>query len=123
MNQSPKKLAFNIPHILPVLPLRGTVIFPDTAEDEIYLSRRLSVRALHAAIKGNGHLLLVPQKGDIDDEPASVVDFLHSFGTVAHVVDVEVLEDDTVKLVMNPLHRGHISMLCQICPSMPKPLW
>jgi ATP-dependent Lon protease len=67
------------PSELPVVPLRDAVVLPMTVAP-LGASRAMSVEAINRALAGDRTVLLLLQKGDVD-EPAP--DDLHRVGTVA----------------------------------------
>ncbi len=70
---------------LPVLPLRGTVIFPGLTAP-IAAGRPGTLRAIEAALKGDRLVFAVAQK-DNTDEPSP--DILYSMGVVARIGQVQ----------------------------------
>ncbi|MBX6330391.1 MAG: endopeptidase La [Gemmatimonadaceae bacterium] len=70
---------------LPVLPLRGTVIFPGLTTP-IAAGRPGTLRAIEAAIKGNRLVFAVAQR-DNTDEPNP--DILYSMGVIARIGQVQ----------------------------------
>jgi ATP-dependent Lon protease len=54
--------------VLPVLALRGLAVFPDQTV-HFDIGRPQSLKALEAAMKGDQHLMLVPQKDLTEDAP------------------------------------------------------
>ena len=71
--------------IFPVIPMRGVVLFPG-AMISFDLNREASIEALDHALETDSHLLLVAQR-DKDTEDPKEAD-LHSFGTIAHILQV-----------------------------------
>ena len=51
---------------MPVLALRGLTVFPDQTV-HFDIGRPKSIKALETAMKGNQHLLLVPQKDIVEE--------------------------------------------------------
>ncbi len=88
---------------LPILPLRGTVIFPGTSA-ALLVGRRRSLAALRAAREG-GLLLLVAQRDAGEAEPSP--DGLHRVGTLA-VVRRIVPEEGMVRVTVEALARTGI---------------
>ena len=70
-----------LPHELPVVPLRGSVVLPLTVAP-LGVSRPMSVEAINRALAGDRMVLLMLQRND-SDEPAA--DDLHRIGTIAVV--------------------------------------
>ncbi len=70
---------------LPVLPLRGTVIFPGVT-NPIAAGRPGTLRAIEAALKGDRLVFAVAQK-DNTDEPTA--DILYSMGVIARIGQIQ----------------------------------
>lgn len=70
---------------LPVLPLRGTVIFPGLTVP-IGVGRPRTLRAVEAAMKAGGTVFAVAQREDAD-EPAP--EQLYTMGVIAHIGQVQ----------------------------------
>ena len=70
---------------LPVLPLRGTVIFPGLTAP-IAAGRPGTLRAIEAALKGDRLVFAVPQR-DNADEPAPEI--LYTTGVIARIGQIQ----------------------------------
>jgi ATP-dependent Lon protease len=70
---------------LPVLPLRGTVIFPEVTVP-IAVGRPMTLHAIEAALKGDRQVFAVAQR-DNDAEPSP--DKLYTFGVIARIGQVQ----------------------------------
>lgn len=99
--------------ILPVLALRGLVIFPNQTI-HFDIGRVKSVLALEAAMKANQTLLLVPQKNIVDDDPGT--GDLFPVGTVVKVKQVLKAHHDNVRVLVKGLYRARITDLIQFAP-------
>lgn len=99
--------------ILPVLALRGLVIFPNQTI-HFDIGRVKSVLALEAAMKANQTLLLVPQKNIVDDDPGT--GDLFPVGTVVKVKQVLKAHHDNVRVLVKGLYRAKITDLIQFAP-------
>ena len=99
--------------VLPVLALRGLVIFP---EQTIHfdIGRVKSALALEAAMKADQTLLLMPQKNIVDDDPG--VNDLFSVGTVVKVKQILKAHHDNVRVLVKGLYRARITDLIQSNP-------
>lgn len=86
---------------LPILPLRGTVIFPGTSAS-LLVGRRRSLAAVRAVREG-GLLLLVAQRNAGEEEPSPPG--LHRVGTLAAVRRVVAEGDGTVRVTVEALER------------------
>src|ERR1700724_2744021 len=70
---------------LPVLPLRGTVIFPGFTQP-IAAGRPSTLRAIEAALKGDRLVFAVAQR-DNSEEPTA--DILYSMGVIARIGQIQ----------------------------------
>ena len=100
---------------LPVLALRGLVIYPDQTM-HFDVGRMKSVLALEAAMKKDQILMLVPQKDIVDDDPD--LKDLHPIGTVVRVKQILKSQGDTIRVLVNGLNRAKITTLTQFAPYM-----
>src|SRR4051812_258153 len=71
-----------LPAVLPILPLRNTVLFPGVVIP-ITVSRDKSIKLIRDAYKGNKTIGVVSQKNDSTDDPA--ITELNKVGTVAFI--------------------------------------
>ena len=99
--------------IMPVLALRGLVVFPDQTI-HFDIGRIKSALALEAAMKGDQTLLLIPQKNIVDDDPG--LDELFPMGTVVHVKQILKAHNDNVRVLVTGLYRAKITSLVQSVP-------
>ena len=90
---------------LPVLPLRDLVFFPWMVAP-IFVGRERSVHALDAAMNGEKQLLLVPQRDAQRSDPAP--EDLYDTGTVATVVHMLRLPDQTIKVLLEGVERARV---------------
>src|SRR4026208_1691556 len=70
---------------LPVLPLRGTVIFPGLTQP-IAAGRPSTLRAIESALKGDRLVFAVAQR-DNSEEPTA--DILYSMGVIARIGQIQ----------------------------------
>jgi len=98
---------------LPILALRGLAVFPDQTV-HFDVGRTKSVRALDAAMKGDQHILLIPQKDLLVDDP-KLVD-LCSIGVIAHVKQVLKTQGENLRVLVTGLSRAKISEVSQTEP-------
>ena len=100
---------------LPILALRGMTVFPDQTV-HFDVGRTKSIRALDAAMKADQHILLIPQKDLIVDDP-KLVD-LFSVGVIAHVKQVLKTQGENLRILVTGLHRAKIAEVSQTEPYM-----
>jgi ATP-dependent Lon protease len=103
--QSREKLP-DLPEVLPVLPIRDQVIFPNVIVP-LYVGREKSVRAVEQASESGGYLVMVAQRSaEIDDpDPSS----LFGTGTVGRVVNVLRLPNERDRIIIEGLARVRIT--------------
>src|SRR5438874_861565 len=92
----------SIPSELPVLPLRDTVLFPNSFMP-LAVARESSVRLIDDAI-ANGKLIAVfTQRDAAIEEPGQ--DDLYSVGTATHIHKMFKLPDGSLRLIVQGLAR------------------
>ena len=102
-----------VPERVPILPLRDTVLFPQSALP-LGAGRESSVRLLEDVVRG-GRLIGVFTQRDPTTEDPQEAD-LHRVGTLATVHKVLKQPDGTVRLVVQGLHRIRITEMTQVRP-------
>ena len=95
---------------MPVLALRGIVIFPDQTV-HFDVGRMKSVLALEAAMKGDQTIYLVPQKNLTDEDPK--LNGLYPVGCVAKVKQILKPQGETIRVLVTGLSRAKIVDLTQ----------
>jgi ATP-dependent Lon protease len=91
--------------ILPVLPLRDIVVFPQMVVP-LFVGRDKSVRALEEVMRGDKQILLATQMNSADDEPAP--DSIYKVGVIANVLQLLKLPDGTVKVLVEGKRRAGV---------------
>ena len=91
--------------VYPVLPLRDIVVFPHMIVP-LFVGREKSVRALEDVMTNDKQILLVTQKNAQDDDPAESE--LYQVGTVATVLQLLKLPDQTVKVLVEGKSRARV---------------
>lgn len=95
---------------LPVLPLRGKVLFPETSIS-FDVGRPMSVAALKYATENKTELFITAQKNSLIDNP-DVEDF-NEIGVIARIKQVIKLPNGSIKLNVQGLCRAKISSFTQ----------
>jgi len=105
------------PHVLPLVALRETVIFPEMIVP-LQVGREKSVKALDAAVSGDSLIALVTQR-QAEREDIDSSDELYEVGTLAKIAQVVQAQDGTVRAIVQGQQRlrligfestkGHIS--------------
>ena len=102
-----------LPQILPVLPVRDTVYFPNMLFP-LFLGREKSIRALDYALEKHRYLLLVAQR-DISVEEPGPQD-MYEVGIIAEVMQVLRVPDGTVRITLEGVRRARIVKLIHAAP-------
>jgi ATP-dependent Lon protease len=108
MDASQKNI--ELPELIPVLPVRNTVLFPNTAVPLI-VGRTKSIRTVRQAQKMGDLLLVVTQKDPTKEKP-EVAD-LFSVGVVCLISKITQLEKESLQVVANGLFRFQITELVE----------
>jgi len=90
----------------PVLPLRDIVVFPHMIVP-LFVGREKSVRALEEVMSEEKQILLLTQRNAADDDPSS--DGLHTIGTMATVLQLLKLPDQTVRVLVEGKSRARVT--------------
>src|SRR5689334_19501712 len=98
--------ASNSGHLAPVLPLRDIVVFPHMIVP-LFVGREKSVRALEEVMNDEKQILLLTQKNKDDDDPSA--EALHSVGTLATVLQLLKLPDQTVRVLVEGKGRARVT--------------
>jgi ATP-dependent Lon protease len=103
----------NIPDVLAILPLRGTVIFPQ-AVMPLAVGRPASVRLIQEALQGSRIIGAVMQRDPSEDAPRA--QGLHTIGTATVIEKALKQPDGTLRLVVQGLGRFRITDVVQEMP-------
>src|SRR5271154_4326793 len=91
--------------LAPVLPLRDIVVFPHMIVP-LFVGREKSVRALEEVMNDEKQILLLTQKNATEDDPTA--DGLHTIGTLATVLQLLKLPDQTVRVLVEGKARARV---------------
>ena len=94
---------------IPLLPLRDVVVFPGTVMP-LFVGRSRSVAALDAAMKQGKKILLLTQKTAIENQEPTAED-LYDVGTLAAILQMLRLPDDTIKVLVEGQVRCRIKQV------------
>ncbi len=92
--------------LAPVLPLRDIVVFPHMIVP-LFVGREKSVRALEEVMSDEKQILLLTQKNKDDDDPGA--EGLHRVGTLATVLQLLKLPDQTVRVLVEGKSRARVT--------------
>jgi ATP-dependent Lon protease len=102
-----------VPEILPMLPVRDTVIFPYMILP-LFVGRESSIKAVDEALAKDRMIFLATQKVSTDDNPTP--ESIYSVGTAAMVMKMLKLPDGRVKILVQGLAKGTIREFIQEKP-------
>ncbi|MEC7885754.1 MAG: endopeptidase La [Pseudomonadota bacterium] len=91
--------------IVPVLPLRDVIVFPNMVIP-LFVGREKSIKALEAAMDSNKQILLVAQKNAEQDDPG--FEEMHKAGTLSTILQLLKLPDGTIKVLVEGSYRANI---------------
>ena len=92
-------------NILPLLPLRELVIFPNMVVP-LFVGREQSISALEEAINLKSFIFIATQRDPEVEKPK--LEDIYSIGTIAKIVQIYKLPDDTIKILVEGLGRAKI---------------
>lgn len=103
----------SIPDVLPVLPLKDTVVYP-FAVQPLGVGQERSIRLIDDVMRGNRLVVLVAQKS-AEIEQAGPKD-IFSVGTVARIARMIRMPDGTIQIIVQGLERVTIGEFTQTRP-------
>jgi len=114
---------FSIPAVLPVLPLKDTVVYP-FAVQPLGVGQERSIRLIDDVMQGNRMVVLVAQKS-ADIEQAGPDD-IFTIGTASRIARMIRMPDGTIQIIVQGLERVAIGEFTQEKPYLvahitPKP--
>jgi ATP-dependent Lon protease len=95
----------DVPDLLPVLPLRNTVLFPGVVIP-ITVGREKSIRLIREIYRKSKILGTVAQVDDQIDDPG--IEDLHRVGTVAQIIKILEMPDDSTSIIIQGKKRFRI---------------
>jgi ATP-dependent Lon protease len=99
--------------VLPIVPLRDVVLFPK-AIAPLFVGRDTTRRAVDHAMASDKRILAVTQRRPDDDNPTP--DALYSVGVTASVIDLESLDDGTIRILVKCLERAAVVRWAGVAP-------
>ncbi len=92
-------------NLFPVLPLRDIVVFPHMIVP-LFVGREKSIKALEEVMREDSRILLAAQRDAADDDPSP--EGIYEVGTVASILQLLKLPDNTVKVLVEGNERARI---------------
>ena len=105
--------AIKIPDVLPVLPLKDTVVFPYIILP-LSVGRDKSVVAVDRALAESRVIMLVAQRDPANDNPGE--EDLYDIGTAAVIMRMLKLPDGRIRILVQGLARARIHHISQVDP-------
>ncbi len=102
-----------LPDVLPVLPLKDTVVFPYIMLP-LSIGRDRSVLAVDQALSEHRIIMLLTQKDASVDHPGE--DDLHTLGTAAVIMRMLKLPDGRIRILVQGLTRARVEYISQTEP-------
>jgi ATP-dependent Lon protease len=102
-----------IPSELPILPLRDTVLFPNSFLP-LAVARESSVRLIEDAINGSKLVGVFTQRDASIEEPTQ--DDMHRIGTATHIHKMFKLPDGSLRLIVQGLSRLQLESVTAVRP-------
>jgi ATP-dependent Lon protease len=113
IGDAPAEHPVSIPSELPILPLRDTVLFPNSFLP-LAVARESSVRLIEEAIAGSKLVGVFTQKDASIEEPTQ--DDLHRLGTATHIHKMFKLPDGSLRLIVQGLSRLKLDSVVAVRP-------
>jgi ATP-dependent Lon protease len=104
-----------LPEILPILPLRNTVLFPGVVIP-ITAGRDKSIKLINEANNGNKVIGVVSQKDELVEDPS--ISDINSFGTVAMILRVLKMPDGNTTVILQGKKRFELTNMITEEPYM-----
>jgi ATP-dependent Lon protease len=102
-----------IPDVLPILPLRGLVVYPQTAVP-LTIGQPRSIKLVDEAISGNRIIGLITAKNPELENPGP--QDLYTVGTVAIIHRLFRTPDGTIRILIQGLSRFHLGEFTSLDP-------
>ena len=102
-----------VPERLPILPLRDTVLFPNSFMP-LAVARESSVRLIDQAVADGSPVGVFTQRDAAIEEPTQ--DDLYPIGTLTHIHKMFKLADGSLRLIVQGLTRVHLDAIFESQP-------
>jgi len=113
IGEQPAEHPVSIPSELPILPLRDTVLFPNSFLP-LAVARESSVRLIEEAIAGSKLVGVFTQRDASVEEPNQ--EDLHAVGTATHIHKMFKLPDGSLRLIVQGLSRLKLDSITSLRP-------
>jgi len=112
-NQNNDEEPLSIPDVLPILPLKDTVIYP-FAVQPLGVGQERSIRLIDEVMRGNRLVVLVAQKSAEIEQAGQ--DDIFKIGTVSRIARMIRMPDGTIQIIVQGLERVEIGEFTQEKP-------
>jgi ATP-dependent Lon protease len=102
-----------VAEILPILPLKETVVFPDSMTP-LAVGQERSIQLVDEAVANDTTIALVTTR--TDDEEAQAADDIYSVGTAAQIHKMIRVPDGTLRILVQGIRRVHLDRVVQTEP-------
>src|SRR6187397_2371243 len=105
--------SYTVPGDVPALPLRDTVLFPNSFMP-LAVARESSVKLIDEAVSSGSPIAVFTQSEASEDEPLK--DDLHTIGTASHIHKMFKLPDGSLRIIVQGLTRVKLTELVNVRP-------
>ncbi|MGE0815140.1 MAG: endopeptidase La [Vicinamibacterales bacterium] len=112
-DETPAEQPFHVPGELPVLPLRDTVLFPNSFMP-LAVARESSVRLIDEAVAAGRMIAVFTQRDAAEEDPRQ--EDLHPIGTASHIHKMFKLPDGSLRIIVQGLARVRLDGLIATRP-------
>jgi ATP-dependent Lon protease len=102
-----------VPNEIPILPLRGTVIYP-TMVIPLLVARPKSVQMINQVLEGDRIIGLVAQKNPEDEDPD--IENIYKIGVAAQIIKMIKMPDDSVRIMIEGITRIRVKKFTSTVP-------
>lgn len=99
---------------LPLVPLTNQILFPHNVIS-LFLTNRFYLNSIDIAMQSGRTIFVVPKKSDerkqLPDGNQQIIEELYKFGTVAKILQILKMPDDSVRILIEGITRGKISKI------------
>lgn len=112
---SEKNEKVKIPDLLPLLPLKDTVVFPG-AMMPLFIGRQKSMRAIDEALSTTRLIMLVSQKSPEIEDPKE--EDIYKIGTVSIILRMVKLSEGQIRVLIQGISRAKIDKITKEEPNL-----
>ena len=113
IEEPPARAELEIPSTLPILPLRETVVFPESMSP-LAIGQERSIRLIDEAVAGNRLIALVASRDPDKEEPGAAD--LYTIGTAAVIHRMLRVPDGTLRILVQGARRITVERIVQEDP-------